>query len=548
MVTPVKVHNFENLLRESKYDEDEINFLISGFTNGFDIGYRGRRHNIQRKAPNLKLNVGNETVLWNKVMKEVNLGRFAGPFKESEIPFKNFIQSPIGLVPKGNGTDTRLIFHLSYPKTGDSVNSQTPSWMCTTEYSDFSEAIRICLSEGESCRIGKSDMQSAFRNLGVRPEQFCWLLMKARSPIDGQIYYFADKCIPFGSSVSCSHFQRVSDGIAHIVRFRNHGKPLVNYLDDFFFAALLRAICDMQIQNFLNICDEIGFPVSMDKTFWGTTSLSFLGLLIDTVRQLVCIPTDKVERAKLLINEVISAKKTTVQKLQKLCGFLNFLCKCIVPGRAFTRRLYSYFNSSMKPHHHINVNKQIKADLNVWNSFINSPEIYCRPFLDFSRELQATDLDWYTDASGSIGFAGYLQNKWFQSKWTDFEISNNPSIQYKELLAVTVSILLWGSAFQNSRIRLFCDNDAVCRMLNNNTSGCKNCLELIRRIVLFSMKWNVRIFAKHVYSEDNNLADSLSRFQMDRFWSDVKKENRVMNHKPEEIPLEIEQVRMSWIS
>ena len=45
-------------------------------------------------APNLKLTVGNETILWNKVMKEVKAKRYAGPFTE------DFIQSPIGLVPK----------------------------------------------------------------------------------------------------------------------------------------------------------------------------------------------------------------------------------------------------------------------------------------------------------------------------------------------------------------------------------------------------------------------------------------------------------------
>ena len=79
---------------------------------------------MTRQSPNLKLRVGSETILWNKLMKEVAAGRVAGPFKE--IPFDEYIQSPIGLVPKGGGTDCRLIFHLSYPKTGESVNSGIP--------------------------------------------------------------------------------------------------------------------------------------------------------------------------------------------------------------------------------------------------------------------------------------------------------------------------------------------------------------------------------------------------------------------------------------
>ena len=31
----------------------------------------------------------------------------------------------------------------------------------------------------------------------------------------------------------------------------------------------------------------------MHKTFWATTSLTFLGLLIDSIRQLVMIPVEK---------------------------------------------------------------------------------------------------------------------------------------------------------------------------------------------------------------------------------------------------------------
>ena len=111
-------------------------------------------------------------------MKELKLGHFAGPFKE--IPFDNYIQSPIGLVPK-NDNDTRLIFHLSSPRN-DSVNSNTPKELCTVKYKDLDNAIKLCLKVGRGCYVAKSDMKSAFRNLPVRPEDRCWLMMKAKKP------------------------------------------------------------------------------------------------------------------------------------------------------------------------------------------------------------------------------------------------------------------------------------------------------------------------------------------------------------------------------
>ena len=78
-------------------------------------------------AKNLPFQIGDKFELWNKVMKEVKLGRYAGPYVSP--PFEYFVQSPIGLVPKA-GNKTRLIFHLSFnfgPEDEDkSINFHTP--------------------------------------------------------------------------------------------------------------------------------------------------------------------------------------------------------------------------------------------------------------------------------------------------------------------------------------------------------------------------------------------------------------------------------------
>ena len=111
-MTPVDADCFEQLLTISNYDVEKRQFLIDGFRHGFLIGYKGDEH-VRRTAPNLKFRIGDQRILWNKVMKEVKEKRYVGPF--ADPPFDCFIQSPIGLVPKDGGVNTRLIFHLSYP-------------------------------------------------------------------------------------------------------------------------------------------------------------------------------------------------------------------------------------------------------------------------------------------------------------------------------------------------------------------------------------------------------------------------------------------------
>ena len=63
----------------------------------------------------------------------------------------------------------------------------------------------------------------------------------------------------------------------------------------------LKLLCDKQMGDFLDICEAIKFPIALDKTFWGTTRLVFLGLLIDTVKHIVCLPVEKIEKAQELL-------------------------------------------------------------------------------------------------------------------------------------------------------------------------------------------------------------------------------------------------------
>ena len=83
-MTPVNVSNLENLLYKSGYDKVKSKFLINGFKKGFQIGFKGNRK-VKRNAPNLKFTIGNEVKLWNKVMKEVEAKRYAGPFEKYSL-------------------------------------------------------------------------------------------------------------------------------------------------------------------------------------------------------------------------------------------------------------------------------------------------------------------------------------------------------------------------------------------------------------------------------------------------------------------------------
>ena len=100
--TPIDVVELETLLNKTNYNPKETAYLIKGFTKGFSLGYKGPK---ERKdtASNIPFTpgIGDKVHMWNKIIKEVQLGCFAGPYEK--IPFENYVQSPIGLVPKAGG-------------------------------------------------------------------------------------------------------------------------------------------------------------------------------------------------------------------------------------------------------------------------------------------------------------------------------------------------------------------------------------------------------------------------------------------------------------
>ena len=238
--TPVDGNKFGDLLANAGYDPVKTQFIRQGFNTGFPLCYEGEQ-NVRKTSDNLKLRVGSKTELWNKIMKEVKERRVAGPF--CKIPFNNFIQSPVGLVPKDQGRKTRLIFHLSHPKgKNTSINAGIPEELCSVQYPDFNQAVGMCFKWGKTCQIGKSDLSSAFRHAPLEKGLWKWLVMMAEHPETGEKFYFVDKCLPFGSSISCSHFQAISDALSFIVAHRSREEN-VNYLDDFLFAAICKYLC-----------------------------------------------------------------------------------------------------------------------------------------------------------------------------------------------------------------------------------------------------------------------------------------------------------------
>ena len=104
--------------------------------------------------------------------------------------------------------------------------------------------------------VGKSDLKSAFCMLGLSCDSWPWLVMRAQDPQTGVWKYFVDKCLTFGTSISCAHFQRFSNALCHLIEFKTNTQGQVtNYLDDFLFLVLTILACNALIARFIQMCN-----------------------------------------------------------------------------------------------------------------------------------------------------------------------------------------------------------------------------------------------------------------------------------------------------
>ena len=331
----------------------------------------------------------------------------------------------------------------------------------------------------------------------------------------------------------------------------------------------------------MQICGEINFPLALDKTEWANTSTTFLGILVDGQRHALVVPEEKRLKALNMIRQICQKKKSTVRQLQSLAGTLNFINKAIHPRRAFTRRMYAKFSFAsvfkkpvnkhvepsenynkqilnpenetikliLKPHHHVNLDGEFRFDCRVWELFLQSPQNFCRPLVDFEEGNGADTINLYTDAllAEDKGFGCIFNNYWTHGSWPKSFIANKkPNIEFAELYALCIAIFAWEELLQNRKIRIFCDNTAVMNMVYHNTSGCKNCMYLVRLLTLHNLKWNRRVYMTYMKSKDNVFADSLSRIQLGAFWYHVKKKGITVNSQPSPLPARIYPIDRLW--
>ena len=285
LASPLQPLAWERAL-QSLPDRTLANFLMRGITGGFRIGI-GEEDHLRSAKRNLKSAEDNPQVISTYLAREVRLNRLAQlPAERAHLAHI----SPCGAIPKKNRPDKwHLIVDLSAPQ-GHSINHAISKGLSSVAYANLNHAVTMLQSLGKGCLLAKLDLKEAYRAVPIHPSNQRLLAIQW----EGATYI--DRPLPFSLRSAPKLFSALTDTMMWFLNKRGVETAL-HYLDDFLILGSPGSTaCQEALDITLALCGELGFPIAPEKTEGPSSSLVFLGIEIDTERQILCLPDDKKDK------------------------------------------------------------------------------------------------------------------------------------------------------------------------------------------------------------------------------------------------------------
>lgn len=440
--------------------------------------------------------------------KEMRSKAIIGPFKT--CPFSNGIKiSPLNSVPKKDTTERRVILDLSYPK-GNSVNDLISKDFYLDNkidlvYPKVDDLIQLIKVKGRGCLLFKIDLRKAFRQLPLCPSSY------SLGAYVWKKHIFFDTVLAMGSRSSSYCCQSVTNAIVFIL-FKI-GISVLNYLDDL-ASAEHKHLAEFSYKTLKAILHKCGIEESQDKACPPSTRMTFVGVLFDTEKMTIEVTQERLLEIRALIKSWLCKEKASIREIQSLLGKLNFVAACVRPGRVFISRMLKWLKIlyRLDEKQHI-IPNFVKKDLEWWDRFL---PIYNGVSMMLIEEFSKPDEIFSCD-SCLISCGGFWEGHFFHALFPSKIKNKGYHINILEMLAVIISLRLWGAHYKGKRIKIYSDNLSVVTVINTGRSQCEVLQSCLRELAFLNAINECEVRAVHLDTRANKLSDHLSRWYISDF-------------------------------
>jgi hypothetical protein len=505
--TPIKLGNLVLMLDSLGTTHNHLP-VLEGLTNGFRIEYKKERKPTYNpsKVPDDPVAA---KVIDDAIAKDWRAGRLLGPFPASP-PFLGItMTSPVSAIPKKSDGEIqeglfRLITNGSWGKIfGTSVNCGISKEDAHVDYTRFDDFVSHLRQLGPGAQMWRNDVVEAFKQLPGNPQDI---------PLQGFIVrgqWWFDTTFLFGFRTGPSKFSAVAETMRDTFARLTDCPHLKNLLDDYFHATKGRDSRDnhLILDTFLGFLDAMGLPWAPKKLFHPKTTMTILGLQVDTEKMEISMPQKRMDRLEAILPTWEGKTEATKQEYQQLVGTLSYTCYGVRCGRTFLRRLIDATKGAPFKHTIIPLSDDSLADIRWW---IRWRMTYSGISIIIDPEILIFDFRAVADAC-KPRCAGVWGNKWFIYDFTETDELLIPKIHHKEAFAVVGTCKTMMSSLSGKTLLFECDNDATVKALNKGRCKDPILMKLVRELFYLCAQGSFKVICRHLAGKLNVVADALSR-------------------------------------
>ena len=418
----------------------------------------------------------------------------------------------LGCVSKPDGS-IRPITDCSSPDNIN-INAYMDNSCDKFSYHSVDDVVHI-LDQFDFCSV--SDISSAYRSVNVLPahrdyQGFKWNIGNGDS-------WFQDLCLCFGLRSAPYIFTQISDFCVKCVNYEGVSR-CINYLDDFIIIDSDYTSCKSSQDALHLVLQSLGFKIASKKVTLPSQVVKFLGIIIDSVHLTLSIGEDKLERVLKCVRDLKDKRWCSYKLLEQTAGLLAHCATVVKGGRTFSRRIYNLLKDVDSGCRRVILTDLAIMDLRWWSNFLTSFNGKARMF---DKSVQSITL--VTDASSTSGFGAHSEYDYFWGFWNVHETicphhekapTDNVFVDHiniGELWPVVVALHRCCHVWKDSILNVITDNTQVYYALATGRGKNATTMAWLRELFWVCAFHNIHIVPSWIRSEDNTLADALSRLK-----------------------------------
>ncbi len=387
--------------------------------------------------------------------------------------------------------------------------------------------------------VSLRDLKDAFRQLLVASNDTGWI----QYCIFG--LPFADHRQAYGVSsaaANCQHFAQILIWILeHKFLTDKQQQRLLVHIDDFLIAAHDEKEANEMAAKFDLMCDQLKVNVSHEKDENAINKGIVHGFGFNLKSKRVYIPDLKYNELILGMELMINYRWATGEALESICGKIMHWSQLRKPAKSLCYRLLHMIYKKIRSCHR---NKKrfffitdcVAMDFKFWIRYATFMRSVSMESILYQPSITITGATDACNVGGGFLIGSHFGAYPFSDKPNKYNINHRQMhINYQEAHAVIMLLHNYRHELTGRQLLLYIDNKPVMYSIYKYWAGSLKLMEYIQEIILLMITYNIGLRVEYIPSSINDIADSLSRFEWDRFYELANDYNLKIDHKPTEL-------------